>query len=94
MQSLIDTERADAANKAEQRRLVARRLSSIPSRIEICRLHASATALNGTGEDLIGGEMYRLLPRATSIVMHPLHAKVAITIRRPVSWQGGQLMTL
>ena len=94
MQSLIDDERAAAGLQAIAHDGVVRVRAAIPSIVAVTRLHAHAKCLNGVGEDLIGGELHALLPAATAQAMHPLQAKVVYSIRRPLIWNGGQLMTL
>ena len=56
-----------------------------PSLTYIIGRHAHAKH-NGTGEIVIGGEVNKLLPRATAANIHPLHTKAALFVRLPIHW--------
>ena len=69
MASLIDGERASAVIKAIGHQHIKRELGSTPSLIVFDRTHAHTKTRSGTGEDCIGGELHRLLPSTTAIMM-------------------------
>ena len=50
--------------------------------------------MNGLGEQVLGGEGNRLLPRVTAMIAHPLNTKAALYVRLPCQWLGGCLMEL
>ena len=71
-----------------------RDLASVPSVVAINRAHVDLTALNGIGESCIGGVAHNLLPHEMTALLHPVHVKESMYIRRPLQNNGGQLHTL
>ena len=82
--------RLDAA-KALEVANVKRSLDAIPSLTYLTGKHAAGT-LRGTGEIVIGGEVNRLLPRATAKNVHPLMTKTTMYLRFPVQFLGTPLV--
>eukprot|EP00973_Karenia_brevis_P014743 2013288-Karenia_brevis.AAC.1 len=62
--------------------------------LDLTRQHARSKPLVGFGECCTGAEVHKLLPDVMAVLLHPLHVKSSLTIRRPLQWKGGQLMNL
>ena len=93
-EDVVLAERRSASARACKHSDISLDLDAIPSVTQLTRRHAAVKALKGVGESRIGGEAHKLLPHAMAFVLHPLHTKVAVSLRRPLQWNGGQLMTL
>ena len=72
---------------------VVRSLDAVPS-MPFCTLKHASSSMNGTGELITGGEIYRLLPRSTAKNVLPLLAKTSMSIRFPVQFLGSTCMEL
>jgi hypothetical protein len=91
---LVIKERASVVDKANAYTALDLEIGVVPSAVDISRSHAKMKALKGVGENCIGGELHKLLPTDTARLLHPLHTKATMTLRRPLQWNGGQLMVL
>ena len=83
MQALIDEDRSLQVVKAPAMATLEKSLEAIPSLTFLVGKNAHAK-MKGTGENRLGGEISRLLPRAMARVMHPLHCKASFFVRLPV----------
>lgn len=88
LQILIDQERLQYADRAAESAAMDKSLDAIPTITYLVGRHACCKK-NGTGENRLGGEISKLLPRVMATIMHPLHCKAALFIRLPVQWLGG-----
>ena len=91
--ALVQEDRDCAVSDVVANSTTTRTLSDIPSYNYLVYRHSHAKK-NGTGEQCLGGEVNRLLPRATASIRHPLAVKAALFIRLPVMWLGGCLVEL
>lgn len=92
-ESFIMDDRDTIAERSPVLHRVVRSIDAVPTVTFLVGKHAKAK-MNGLGEQCIGGELDRFLPRTTAFLAHPLNCKAAMCIRLPVQWLGGCLMEL
>ena len=85
--SIVEEDRAAAVIKCMEEDTVVRTLDAVPS-MPFCTLKHASASMNGTGELVTGGEIYRLLPRTTAKNVLPLLTKTSMAIRFPVQFLG------
>ena len=91
---LVDKDRAELVAHASQHAEVVRDIAVVPLLPDVTRKHALAKTLRGVVEGAVGDEAFKLVPKITAMLWHPLHVKVATRIHRPLTWNGGQLMEM
>ena len=92
-QSLIDEDRSSCGEIAVTNKAIALIVDAVPP-IQFLTLKHARGKMNGVAEAGIGGELLKLFPILTALMVLPLHVKSAMTIRLPVQWLGGALMEL
>lgn len=91
---VVEQERYDAPLLAQQRIDVVADLSIVSTVADVCADLATSKVHKAIGEDLFGGEVFKLAPQAAAIALHPLIAKGMPTARPPLQGQGGYMHTL